>query len=150
VTYKLPLWSTQSKATVYRTVKGTQRGLLLVHRSIDDKERYTITAMRSGRAVWLHVCCKRGADTLARRLQKLPWDFPVKNTVKPASDKDFPKSVVQGMETARQIIAAFNCPDHGPLMSVRSSPIGSRGGYHGPVVSNQVYSRYSAYAQEQK
>ena len=124
--YELPLWNPVIHGVTHRTVKGTRRGSLLVHRSIDIPDSYSITALRSGRAVWLHMCCKRGADMLARRLQKFPWDFPVEPSEKPPRITDFPSGVLPEMEKARLIMVAFRCPDHGPLKNMRISPLVQR------------------------
>ncbi len=61
-------------------VRGIKVGPLLVHPDVREFERFTVTHIQTGRAVWNGICCRPLAMQLANSLKDLDWNFTTDST----------------------------------------------------------------------
>src|ERR1039458_7236480 len=91
-------------------VEAKKLGVFAVHTTPGFTDLYTLTHIRSGRAVARDLCCEDSARALAAAIKAFNWDFDMKRDVRV---RKFDRPQEFEMKQAAAIVLAWKCPVHG-------------------------------------
>jgi len=93
----------------WRKIRAARHGPLAVHRVWLDgaprrSDRWQISHIASGRALWFGFCCRKSAEELVEALRKFNWNVGALRNKKTYEIADLPKSIRADMINARGIV----------------------------------------------